>query len=102
MVSGLREVGRRSRGAVKQQNPTGDRASRLATRRSEGQIVQLQRRQIHAIAKDEVVNVDKAVDGFGLRLSRPGGVRLGSHGCAGDLSFRHDFRFIGSRHRITL
>ena len=55
---------------MKQQNPIGDRATRVTTRRSEGQIVQLQRRQILAIAKDEVVEVDKAVVGLGLRVSR--------------------------------
>src|ERR1700679_555883 len=52
---GLREVGSRSRGAVKQQNPIGDCATRVATWRSKSQIVQLQRRQGLAIVKDEVV-----------------------------------------------
>ena len=55
---------------MKQQNPIGDCATRVATRRSKRQIVQLQRRQILAIAKDEVVEVDKAVVGLGLRVSR--------------------------------
>ena len=49
--SGLREVGSRSRRAVKQQNPIDDCATRVATRRSEGQIVQLQRRQTLAIVR---------------------------------------------------
>ena len=40
-----------------------------ASARSEGQVVQLQQRQLRAIAKDEVVEVDKAVVGFGLRVS---------------------------------
>ena len=31
--------------------------------------MQLQQRQLRAIAKDEVVEVDKAVVGFGLRVS---------------------------------
>jgi hypothetical protein len=66
---GLGEVGSRSRSAVKQQNPIGDPATRVATQRSEGQIMQLQRRQILAVAKDEVVKVDKAIVGFGLRVT---------------------------------
>ncbi len=88
---GLREVGSRSRGAVKQQNPIVDCAIRVATRRSEGQIVQLQRRQILAIAKYEVVEINKGVAGFGLRVSRLGGVQLGTQGSADGLGFRHEF-----------
>jgi hypothetical protein len=42
--------------------------------------VQLQRRQILAIAKDEVVELDKAVVAFGLRVSRLGGMQLGAQG----------------------
>ena len=41
---GLRQVGSRPRGAVKQQNPIDDCATRVATWRSKGQIVQLQQR----------------------------------------------------------
>jgi hypothetical protein len=61
----------------------------MAARRSKGQIVQLQRRQSLAIAKDEVVELDKGVVGFALRASRLGGARLGAQGSAGDSSFRH-------------
>ena len=91
------KVGSRSRGAVKQQNPIGDCATRVTTRRSEGQVVQLQRRQILAIAKDEVMEVDKAVVGFGLRFSRLGGVKLGAQGCADDISFRHELSFLNRK-----
>jgi hypothetical protein len=57
---------------VKQQNPIGDCATRVATWRSKSQIVQLQRRQGLAIVKDEVVQFDKGIVGFWLRVSRLG------------------------------
>jgi hypothetical protein len=51
---------------------------RVATRSSEGQIVQFQRRQRLSIAKDEVAEFDKGVVAFGLRASRLDGVQLGA------------------------
>jgi hypothetical protein len=64
--------------------------------------VQLQRRQILAIAKDEVVEFDKAFVGFGLRVSRLGGVSSVRKDALMTSVFDMNFPFIRSRDRITL
>ena len=46
--------------------------------------------------------VDRGVVGFGLRVSRPGGVQFGVQGWADDPGFRHEIFLSSSRHRNTL